>query len=231
MNDHFDTILSDALRHRAAAASRPSRGLGDVRRRVRRRRQRHMAVGLVPAVAGLGWAVTRPVGHTPLSPAGGADPCGQTQPTWNDTLPANVASTIATIEAGGSTIVITAPTPTPTSTTITWEGDGNIVGSYGDTVALSIPTDPNGNGVVPYTGPTAPPPFMVDVSTSVPTDSDGGAVVDTTWSGNATTTTMGEATTTTICWPVPLPDSSIPSSESPTTSYDTVTTTTAAPRP
>lgn len=192
--DRFDVIVAEGLRGRAAHASVHSRGIGDVRRRIRRRRQRHMAVGLVPAVAGLGWTVTRPAGHPPLSPAGGADPCDQTTETWNVTLP---ASTIGVLEAGGSTIVITGPT----TTTLTWDADGSIVGSSsGDTVTLPITTDPNGNVVVPYTGPTAPP-WTVEASTTTIVDSDGNPVmVDTTLVTEASTTTAAaEATTTTIC--------------------------------
>ena len=71
MNDEFDSILSGSLRDRAAHADTAGRGFGDVRRRVRRRRQRHVAAGLLPGALGIGWLASRPVASDPLTPAAG----------------------------------------------------------------------------------------------------------------------------------------------------------------
>ena len=61
MNDDLDQNLADSLHRRAAGAPTDTMHFGDVRRRVRRRRQRHMAMGVAPALVGVGYLATRPV--------------------------------------------------------------------------------------------------------------------------------------------------------------------------
>jgi len=61
MNDDLDQNLADSLHRRAHEAPTDGQHFGDVRRRVRRRRQRHMAMGVAPALIGMGYLATRPV--------------------------------------------------------------------------------------------------------------------------------------------------------------------------
>lgn len=213
-NGEFDTMLTEGLRHRAATASRPSRGFSDVRRRYRRRRQQQVAVGLVPAVAGLGWLVTRPRTDQPLQPSGGGFvDCGDaTVPTWTGTYP--------------PTTVVGDTTPigvNVTSTTITFDENGNVVDANGNpigttTTTLEIITDGNGN-YLDANGNWVTLPFVTDASgypvATLPAvlDSDGNpVVVDSTWVGDVSTTTTSspaDSTTTTVC---------VPTSDTPTTS-------------
>lgn len=193
--DRFDVIVAEGLRGRAAHASVHSRGIGDVRRRIRRRRQRQMAVGLVPAVAGLGWAVTRPVADTPLTPSGDAGPCGQTSSfqtttTWDGM----VTVTTITFDANGNPIGTTTTNVEPVVT----DGNGNYLDKNGTWVTIPFVTDANG---YPATS-IAPPPWTGGPTTAPMLDSDGNPVmVDTTLVTEASTTTTApaEATTTTIC--------------------------------
>jgi hypothetical protein len=174
-NGELDRIVAESLRDRAARASVQGCGLGDVRRRVRRRRQRQMAVGLVPAMAGLGWVVTRPATHTPLTPGGDAAPCGKIPTsTW---FPGSYPATTAPPPwTGSSTTWYTGADGNPTGTmfvsdvtvtTITfsqhadgnwYDSEGRLVDSNGNplwsTTTPSGPstTDPYGNVItVPYT--------------------------------------------------------------------------------
>ena len=61
MTDDLDQNLADSLHLRAAGAPTDTMHFGDVRRRVRRRRQRHLAMGVAPALVGVGYLATRPV--------------------------------------------------------------------------------------------------------------------------------------------------------------------------
>jgi hypothetical protein len=202
--DQFDVIVAEGLRGRAAHATVHGRGMGDVRRRLRRRRQRHMAVGLMPAMAGLGWAVTRPVADTPLTPSGDAGPCGQTSSfqtttTWDGM----VTDTTITFDANGNPIGTTTTNVEPVVT----DGNGNYLDKNGTWVTIPFVTDANG---YPATS-IAPPPWTGGPTTAPMLDSDGNPVmVDTTLVTEASTTTTApaEATTTTICEPGTLPATS-----------------------
>jgi LCP family protein required for cell wall assembly len=59
MTDEFETLLTDALADRAQLASRGA-GFSDVRHRVRRRRQRRVALVVVPSLAGVAYFAGRP---------------------------------------------------------------------------------------------------------------------------------------------------------------------------
>lgn len=61
MNDDLEQNLADSLHRRAAGAPTDTMHFGDVRRRVRRRRQRNMVLGVAPALVGVGYLATRPV--------------------------------------------------------------------------------------------------------------------------------------------------------------------------
>lgn len=160
----LDLIVAESLRDRAAHATVHGRGMGDVRRRVRRRRQRQMAIGLVPAVAGVGWAVTRPMTHTPLNPSGEAGPCGETATTWLGSAPAtsfppstttwasDVTATTMTFDANGN-VVDPNGNPLGTTTTaivgpLTTDSDGNAVDANGNVITVPFVTDSAGNPVL-----------------------------------------------------------------------------------
>jgi hypothetical protein len=53
MNDAFDTLISESLHHAAATVPHRGAGFSDVRRRVRRRRQRNVVAMSLPAVLGV----------------------------------------------------------------------------------------------------------------------------------------------------------------------------------
>jgi len=167
-NGEFDTLLSDGLRRRAAAAARPSRGFSDVRRRYRRRRQQQVALGLVPAVAGLGWLVTRPRADQPLQPSGGGlVDCGDTTvaPTYPDTTMVSETTTWGSYA---------------TSTTITFDENGNVVDANG----FPLNTLPSSS--------VAPPPWTGATSTVPLVDSNGNRVtVEPTALGTTTTSIPG----------------------------------------
>ncbi len=140
----LDLIVAECLRDRAAHATVHSRGMGDVRRRVRRRRQRQMAVGLVPAIAGVGWVVSRPATHAPLNPSGEAGPCAETATTW----PAGDGATVPfTIDPIGDTLVpYTGPTAPPwTTTTVpslaTWPAVNSTTTTICETTSVPASAD------------------------------------------------------------------------------------------
>ena len=75
-HDDLDARLTAALHRRAADVHLAPRGLGDVRRRVHRRRRRAATIGAaavaVPALAGIGWLAARPAASS-TAPAAGPD--------------------------------------------------------------------------------------------------------------------------------------------------------------
>lgn len=81
MNDQLDRTLADALRRDAARVPGRGPGFGDVRRRVRQRRQRQVVLGTAPAVLGAAWLVTRPTPASIGVGAGGAVETGDTAST------------------------------------------------------------------------------------------------------------------------------------------------------
>ena len=106
MSDPFDSMLAEGLRDRARHAETTGRGFGDVRRRVRHRRQRQAAVGLLPAAAMLGWVGTRQGGGDPLQPAtDGASSCA------SPAVGANTVTTIGETSIGetSTTIIVVPP--------------------------------------------------------------------------------------------------------------------------
>lgn len=93
MTDEFDNDLTRSLQQRAHDVPTDGRHFGDVRRRVRRRRQRHVAMGVLPALAGVAYLGSRPVaepteaGSAPDStvlglPTSTFDPTTATSTTW-----------------------------------------------------------------------------------------------------------------------------------------------------
>lgn len=117
MTDTFDQQVTDSLRYRASAATTEGRGFGDVRRRVRRRRQRHIAYALTPAVAGMSYLATR-------APSDG-----------NSVQPASAGLTDTTAHiAATSTTIITAVAE-PSSTTPNTDGTSDVSASTSTTLA------------------------------------------------------------------------------------------------
>ncbi len=55
MTEALDQQIAESLHNSAAQAHQRGAGFGDVRRRVRRRRQRHVAAAVVPAMLGTAW--------------------------------------------------------------------------------------------------------------------------------------------------------------------------------
>ena len=192
MSDELESILTESLQQRAQQVGVCTHGFGDVRRRVRRHRQRQMAAGLLPAVAGFGFIVTRQVAHDPLSPGGGASGCDTVPgPTSGDSsLQPLVATTVpwsgsALVDANGN-LISTLPEPVNTSpmgqalnapdTTIEVDANGNPE----PTTYTTYTTDGNSNVI------TAPP---------VTTDANGNVVATSTTVACEVPTTVPPATT------------------------------------
>ncbi|MDO8391617.1 MAG: LysM domain-containing protein [Actinomycetota bacterium] len=208
MSDELETILAESLRTRAAHADTHGRGFGEVRRRVRRHRQRQMAAGLLPAVAGFGWIVTRPVADDPLTPGDAATGCGDTVPssTWPHFSVTTVTWT------GGATSTTVAPPP--------WTGGTSTLPEA--ILSSTVPGEVvNVGEVTDNTAAGATWPRVVYDSAGNP------AVVDTTIgellltsstaSGEVTTTTIGSVSTTDPCdESSTVPPSSEPSGSSTT---------------
>jgi len=81
MNDDLDQNLADSLHRRAHEAPTDGQHFGDVRRRVRRRRQRHMAMGVAPALIGVGYLATRPIAEPTQSAASATTQLDVPEPT------------------------------------------------------------------------------------------------------------------------------------------------------
>jgi len=175
MSDEFESILAESLYERATHAGTHGRGFGDVRRRVRRHRQRQMAAGLLPAVAGFGWIVTRPVADDPLRPGGDAAAgCGDTLPasTWTDwtgeatTLPPGASGPYVTDTNGNAVYVGTSTTYLDAILSSTVPGEVVIIGDVTDNTAASTTTtgyyDSEGN--------------PIGVDTTVEVDANGNVV-------------------------------------------------------
>lgn len=181
-NGELDLIVAESLRDRAAQATVQGRGIGEVRRRVRRRRQRQMAVGLVPAMAGMGWVVTRPAPHSPLSPGGDAAPCGQIpSSTWTP----------------GSYPATTTWASDVTVSTISYDANGNVTDPYGNPLGTlstgivgPVVTDSNGNYVDGY-GNVITVPYVTDAD-GYPATTVAYQISTTAppWTGGATSTTI-----------------------------------------
>ena len=126
MSDELESILADSLHHRAQQAGVRTHGFADVRRRVRRHRQRQMAAGLLPAVAGFGWIVTRPLAHDPLSPGEGASGCDTVPSSTESSLSSFIDTTVpwpgSALDANGNPINTLPPSSTsaPMGTTTTY---------------------------------------------------------------------------------------------------------------
>lgn len=188
MNDPIDRLLTEGLRHRARHADTAGRGFGEVRRRVRHRRQRQMALSLLPAAAAMGWVFTRPQAGDPLQPAGGTavDPCD-----FSGTVPGWVGTTVpwqstTSIEDPGVWGPDGSWSPSPTTATFVATA-GSDVGTIDSTVWLEpagtttsnfttgpVVTDENGN---PAT--TVPFPVVTDeFGNALPTTSLGSSPSD-----------------------------------------------------
>ncbi len=72
MTDLFDQQIADGLHRAVDGIAVPRGSFGDVRRRVRARRGRHVAAAVVPAVAGMVWIGMRPSGDPNPLVAGAA---------------------------------------------------------------------------------------------------------------------------------------------------------------
>lgn len=159
MTDELDNELSRSLHQRAAAAPTDGRHFGDVRRRVRRRRQRHVAMGVLPAVAGVAYLGSRPVAE-PTQTAGVPD----------------------------TTLADALPTTTGLMSTTTWVGDeagyrclaasGSDLGDgwvYYSVCevgpAMTVPYDPSVQTTVGYYEPTTTTMWLGGTTTSEPAPS------------------------------------------------------------
>jgi hypothetical protein len=115
MTDLFDQQITDGLHRTAARIGVPRGSFGDVRRRVRARRGRHLAAAVVPAVAGMAWIGMRPsgdpsqlsAGATTDSTTGSSDPSPDsavtsTTTTENtSTLPPDLVDGVLCLDATG----------------------------------------------------------------------------------------------------------------------------------
>lgn len=177
MNDDLDQNLTDSLHRRAAGAPTDTMHFGDVRRRVRRRRQRHIALGVAPALVGVGYVATRPVAE-PTQSADSVDSTWEGGPTSTTMLMATSTTWLGNelgyrclamsgydlgdgyiyydvCEAGPA---MTVPYD-PMATTTTMPGDSTTNVEYYPTTSISagsLPinvatttTDPSGSGFDP----------------------------------------------------------------------------------
>jgi hypothetical protein len=144
MNDHFDTLIAESLHRDASHASGRGAGFGDVRQRVRRRRQRNVAAMAVPAVLGVAaLGMRQSPQHTGVQPGGAVG--GSTSDTTGTTtrpIPTTsgpTASTIEMVTPSGN------PTPTTVAGVITTPSEfattipDNVIGSV---VCLNASGDP-----------------------------------------------------------------------------------------
>lgn len=104
MTDLFDQQITDGLHRAVDGIAVPRGSFGDVRRRVRARRSRHVAAAVVPAVAGLALIGMRPSGDPdPLS----ADATTDSSTGSSDPAPATAVTSSTqptTTSIGGSAI-------------------------------------------------------------------------------------------------------------------------------
>lgn len=104
MTDLFDQQITDGLHRAVDDIAVPRGSFGDVRRRVRARRSRHVAAAVAPAVAGMVWIGMRPSGDpNPL----GADTStgsmtGSSEPSPDTAVTSSTELTTTSI--GGSSI-------------------------------------------------------------------------------------------------------------------------------
>ena len=108
MTDVIDQQITDRLQHHAATASVGTGSFNDVRRRVRARRQRHVAAAVVPAVVGMAWLGTR----TAVSPSGPASAPAPSDsvPSSSDTVP-DIAVTTSTEIVPTTVVGVSATIP------------------------------------------------------------------------------------------------------------------------
>ncbi len=159
MTDELDNELSRSLHQRAAAAPTDGRHFGDVRRRVRRRRQRHVAMGVLPAVAGVAYLGSRPVAE-PTQTASSPDTTWMGDPTstmlavttttWpGNVLPFRCLDTSA-YDAGDGWTYYTVCEPMP---------------------EMTVPYDPSVQTTVGYYEPTTTTMWLGGTTTSEPAPS------------------------------------------------------------
>ncbi len=107
MTDLFDQQITDGLHRAVEGVAVPRGSFGDVRRRVRARRSRHVAAAGLPALAGLAWIGTRSAGDPNPLAAGATDSTTGSSDSTPDTAPdtAVTSSTeLTTTSIGGSAI-------------------------------------------------------------------------------------------------------------------------------
>lgn len=104
MTDLFDQQITDGLHRAVDGFSVPRGSFGDVRRRVRARRSRHVAAAVLPTLAGLVWIGTRSAGDpNPLAAGAATESTTGSSETAPDT--AVTSSTEPTTSSiGGSAI-------------------------------------------------------------------------------------------------------------------------------
>ncbi len=115
MIDLFDQQITESLHHSAAHATPRPGSFSDVRRRVRVRRQRHVAAAVLPAVAGMAWLGMRPT-TTPSGSAaapGASDSAPVSSEPAADTAvtdsPAHEPVTTLPIDTVSSAVINTTP--------------------------------------------------------------------------------------------------------------------------
>lgn len=125
MTETFDQQIAESLHNRAFSASLGGAGFGDVRRRARRRRQRHVAAAVVPAMLGTAWLGIRPApGGTSALPIGAGAPTDTpavTPPV--DTGPSDDGA-VATVP---DTVYSSDPVAAPVATTPPFDQIGRFV--------------------------------------------------------------------------------------------------------
>jgi hypothetical protein len=131
MNDVFDTLITESLHHAAATVPHRGAGFSDVRRRVRRRRQRNVAAISLPAVFGVA-----AIGALHSAPRGSGLRAGTTDQTAPGTATTSPPAT-------------TQPTPTTISHSFlsgtTTSIPNNLIG---EVVCLNATTGDDSNSAV-----------------------------------------------------------------------------------
>ncbi len=119
MTEALDQQIAESLHNSAARAPQCGAGFSDVRRRVRQRRQRHVAAAVVPAMLGTAWLGMRSApGGSNVQPAASAGAATDTPPAsdtnaqtpLDTTPPGTIAPTASVDSSVDSTAVGSAPT-------------------------------------------------------------------------------------------------------------------------
>jgi len=132
MNDLFDQQITDGLHRAVDGVAVPRGSFGDVRRRVRARRSRHVAAAVLPTLAGMAWIGTRSAGEpSPLAAGAATDSTAGSSDSTLDTAP----DTAVTSSTEPTTTSINGHTPETEVTSSTEPTETTVIGD--PTIALA----------------------------------------------------------------------------------------------